>query len=416
MGMRVKHRYRLAAGHRVWQGSGRMRAVRAILCALLLAGAAASGAAPERPAEPAPLPGVALARAVSETTGLAISPLLGAGAYGAYRYWRTAPELRDRLPWYARPWFWVPALLLVGLAALKDLWGTGTPAILKKPLDVAELLENQLSGLLVGGAIVPLLLLTPAGAPDSSLSAGMGPLAWIEPLSWAGNAALLVVLWVMFAGVFLVFHAIQVLIVLSPFGVVDLMLKIARAGLLGTVVAAAWVHPWLGALWSLVIVLVCWWVAGWAFRLTILGTVLSWDLLSGARTRFTVKEPGPILFLAQRVGGVPVRTAGRLVRTDSGGWLFRYRPWGLGPCREVPLPEGRYEVGRGLVFPELLRLQGDEARSVGWWPPRCRGHEADLCRFYRLDGVRDTVWRRAWSWFREVVRGGVRSLSVGTGS
>ena len=389
-----------------------MKVVRAILCALLLAGAA-SGAELERPAGSVQLPGVALAQAVSETTGLAISPLLGAGAYGAYKYWRTSPELRDRLPWYARPWFWVPALLLVGLAALKDLWGTGTPAILKKPLDVAELLENQLSGLLVGGAIVPLLLLTPAGPVDSSLSAGMAPLAWIEPLSWAGNGVLLVVLWVMFAGVFLVFHSIQVLIVLSPFGAVDLVLKIMRAGLLGTVVAAAWVHPWLGAVWSLIIVMVCWCVAGWAFRLSCLGTVLLWDLLSGARTRFTVKEPGPILFLAQRVGGVPVRTPGRLVRTASGGWLFRYRPWGLGPCREVPLPEGRYEVGRGLVFPELLWLEGDKVRSVGWWPPRFRGHEAELCRFYGLGDVRDTGWRRAWSWLREVLRGVARPVSAG---
>jgi hypothetical protein len=59
-------------------------------------------------------PGTELAKAVSTVTGVAISPLLGASAVGAWKYAHTeTPEAREKLPWYAQPWFWVPAFILL---------------------------------------------------------------------------------------------------------------------------------------------------------------------------------------------------------------------------------------------------------------------------------------------------------------
>src|SRR5687768_10667588 len=103
------------------------------------------------------LPGVALAEGISQITGVAISPLLGVSAVGAWRYYRTPAALRERLPWFCHPVAWGFGLGLLALCFLKDLFGTATPALLKKPLDLLELFENKVSGLVASAAIVPLI-------------------------------------------------------------------------------------------------------------------------------------------------------------------------------------------------------------------------------------------------------------------
>ena len=100
-------------------------------------------------------PGAQFAESISTVTGVAISPLLGTSAYGAVHYYRTPIEKRHTLPWFAQPWFWGPALALVGLCFLKDTAGTALPTALKKPLDVAETVEHKVSGLIAAGAFVP---------------------------------------------------------------------------------------------------------------------------------------------------------------------------------------------------------------------------------------------------------------------
>ena len=48
-----------------------------------------------------------LAQTISLITGVAISPLLGTGAVGAWRYFQVkTPQERANLPWFAQPWFW----------------------------------------------------------------------------------------------------------------------------------------------------------------------------------------------------------------------------------------------------------------------------------------------------------------------
>src|SRR4051794_37281466 len=87
-------------------------------------------------------PAAPMAAAISTITGMAISPLHGTGAYGAYLHFGAkTPEQIAALPWYAQWSFFGPALLLVGLCAAKDALGTVVPPGLKKPLDVLETLE-----------------------------------------------------------------------------------------------------------------------------------------------------------------------------------------------------------------------------------------------------------------------------------
>src|SRR4051794_25837671 len=65
-------------------------------------------------AHPDGSPAAPIATAISTVTGIAISPLLGTGAYGAYTWWKAKNDTaRKALPWFAQVAFWLPALLVV---------------------------------------------------------------------------------------------------------------------------------------------------------------------------------------------------------------------------------------------------------------------------------------------------------------
>ena len=171
-------------------------------------------------------PGVKAAEALSTITGVAISPLLGVSVVGAWKYWKADPDKRVNLPWFAQPWFWVPGLLLVVLVLLKDVSGTAMPTALKKPFDLAELFENKISALVAAGAFVPIIASifgSTGGGGDSSMAAQLG-LAMMNPASWLNFIAVPLAI-VAFLVVWMVAHVINVLILISPFGTVDVVLK-----------------------------------------------------------------------------------------------------------------------------------------------------------------------------------------------
>ena len=350
-------------------------------------------------------PGIAAAETLSQVTGIAISPLLGVGAVGAFRYFKTPEPHRARLSWYAQPWFWGPALLLVGLCFLKDALGPAVPTALKKPLDVAEVFENKLSGLIATGAILPMTLdlfrsfemeaqAGLAGAGIAALDAG-GMLGWLMvPLALVAYMA-----------VFLVSHSINILILVSPFATVDAALKAFRMFLLSTVAGTSFVSAEAGAAWSLLIVLVCLPLTGWAFRLAVFGHVFAWDYLSMARRRVVVGDGAATAFLARQVGSVPRRTMGRVRRDEQGRMVFTWRPWLVGKPREQVLAATSHAIGRGFFHSELLETNGEESDDVLNFPPRYNTHEEELGRLLGVSEVRDVGLRAMWAW--------VRSLFVG---
>lgn len=359
--------------------------------------------APSGPATSS-LPGVAAAEAISQITGIAISPALGIASVGVWKYYHTPESRRAALPWWSQPWFWAPALALVLLVFFKDALGPVTPKALKKPLDALELFENKFSGLIATGAIIPLAWsifqsVAPSGPTFTGTGAAavdFGPLMGIlgVPLALAGYIA-----------VFLVSHVIQVMILMSPFGTVDAVLKAARLFLLSSVAATSLASPTLGAVWSGVIVLACLPLAGWAFRWLTFGHVFAWDLTTFHRLRCLPTESDNRVFLSRKLGKVPRRTFGSLGRLDSGELVFKYRSWPFLGLRTERLPEARYAIGRGLLHPELLQLKG-AAREEEWveildFPPRYAGHEILLGQAYGLREIREVGLRAMWAWIRD---------------
>ena len=350
-------------------------------------------------------PGVSAAETLSQVTGVAISPLLGVGAVGAFRYFRAAESERAGLSWYAQPWFWGPALLVVGLCFLKDALGPAVPTALKKPLDVAEVFENKLSGLIATGAILPMTLdLFRSLGVESQ--AGLGG-AGIAALDAGGLLGLLMVPFalVAFVAVFLVSHAINVLILVSPFATVDAALKAFRAFLLSTVAGTSFLSTELGAAWSLMIVLACLPLAGWAFRLAVFGHVFAWDYVSLARRRVVVGNGPCMAFLARTVCKVPRRTLGHVRRDEAGNMVFTWRPWLVGKPREHLLPAAPHAIGRGLLHSELLVTNGEESDDILNFPPRYNTHEREVAEALGLGEVRDVGLRAMWAWMRSVFAG-----------
>jgi hypothetical protein len=205
--------------------------------------------------------------------------------------------------------------------------------------------------------------------------------------------------------VFLASNAINILILLSPFTTVDAALKGFRTTILASVVGTSFVNPWIGAAWALIIILISWLIAGWSFRLSHFGLAFIWDFVTGRRNRFRPDPKENKMFLGAKTQKVPTRTYGKLSRNEKGELIFNYRPWLVLPLRIMTLPPGDYEAGRGLFYSEILRIEGDSAKTVILLPPRYRGHEEEVTAIYKLSGTRDVGIRAAWAWFKSLFGG-----------
>ena len=386
--------------------------------------ALAADAAKPTPAVPDRSPGAPIAGAISTVTGMAISPLLGTGAYGAYQYFNaTTPEQKAALPWFAQWAFFGPALLIVGACAAKDALGAAVPPGLKKPLDVLETIENKATGLVAAGAVVPFTMAAVSKMLVGSKTAGVdgavlesSGMAMLQvgaiDFSWLLNLLTVPFGIAMFAVVWMASHAINVLILLSPWGAIDAALKGMRTGLLGLLTLSATINPWIGALLSVAVIVVAWLVAGWAFRLTFFGSVFCWDFFTLRRTRFTPQENGNKLFAGGNFPGVPPRTYGRLAQRPAGGIEFQYRPWLVMAERSavVPVDKSQLAVGKGLFFSSITANDRD---TLFLLPPRYHGHEDTVARAYLMGGgVRDAGLRKAWGVMRELFGGSAAKTQV----
>ena len=372
------------------------------LCAAVLPVQAENKPAPQASAQS--MPGKDIAQTISLITGVAISPLLGVGAVGAWKYFEAkTPEQKTSLPWFANPLFWAPALIIVGMCMFKDTAGTMIPAALKKPFDVAEAIEHKISGLVATGAFVPIAAsifsTQPAPGDGAMLSLSQLGFASID-LSWLYNAIMVPIAMIAFFVVFLASNAINVLILLSPSSWLDAALKSFRAALLASVVGTSFANPWMGAAWALVIIFFSWLIAGWSFRLSHFGVVFIWDFVTGRKHRFKPASTSNKVFLGRKINKVPIRTYGKLSRDDKGNLVLKYRPWLVLPEREMILPEGKYVAGKGVFFSEIQRLDGEKAKTAVLLPPRYLGHEEELVGIYGLAGVRDIGLRAVWAWFK----------------
>jgi hypothetical protein len=367
-------------------------------------------------AKSAKTPGLELAALATQVTGIAISPMLGVSAVGAWQYFQAGtPEEKAALPWFAHPGFWLAGLVVVGAVAAKDAFGATLPPGWKKPFDVLETIENKVSGLVAAGAVIPSLVTFGSklimnsselgGTVEwSSTGLAMLPVAAFDT-SWLLSLLMVPLSVAVFAVVWLTSHAINVLILISPWGAIDAALKAMRTSLLGLVTATAWIDPVVGATLSVVIIVFAYFTAGWAFRLMTFGSMFCWDFFTLRRKRFQLLADGNKLFTGSEFEGVPARTYGRLHQAADGVLTLRFRPWLVLPEREVKVPREGLVVGRGLFYSEVLGHdpKTDRNRTLLLLPPRYLGHEELFARTYHIPGTCEVGLRKAWSWIKEAV-------------
>jgi hypothetical protein len=390
--------------------------IHALVLAMFLALSGILGAAEAKPPPPPKeeyLPGVALSQGITEITGVAISPLLGVSSIGAWRYWKTPTAARASLPWYAQPWAWGTGFAILALCFLKDSLGTAAPGVLKKPFDMVELFENKASALVASGAFVPLVAAEMAKHLEAEKVA-------VPAASLAGESMAFIDLsWLMIPGAVLAFllvwicsHAINVLIILSPFSTVDAVLKLMRTGLLAMIGVVYAIAPWLAAALCVALILIAAWLAPAAMRLAIFGARFAADILLPGRGKRRATPETPHAFTLGRLAGLPPRTGGRLVLLDDGTAVFRYRRWCVLDERTIPLPEGMRQVEKGIFSPSLVHGGDAGEATLLIFLPRYRGHEEKLAEHLKLQGVRDHAVARGFAAVKEWVRALLRRRPV----
>lgn len=394
--------------------------LRSVICLLLFVSAALAA---EQPAAAVPkaelVPGVAISQGITEITGVAISPLLGVSTVGVWRYWQTPEEKRANLPWYAQPWAWGTGFGLLTLCFLKDSLGTAVPGLLKKPFDMVELFENKLSALVASGAFVPLVAQEMAKHMEAGRTISV-PTASVTDLGFTA----LDVSWLMVPAAVVAFllvwvcsHAINVLIILSPFSTLDALLKLARTSLLALVGVVYLIAPWLAAAICVGIIILAAWLAPAAMRFAIFGARYASDILLPWRARKSATPEQPHAFTLGRVAGLPPRTGGRVVLLDDGTMVFRYRRWCVLDERTVPLPDGRRHLEKGLFSPSMIhRADEPEEQKLLLFLPRYRGREELVMEHLKLHGVREHAVARGFAavkgWMRSLLQSGKTRLSA----
>jgi hypothetical protein len=318
------------------------------------------------------------------------------------------------------PKFWILVSILLLLILLKDTLGGFLPLI-KKPLDAIEvLLLNKASLVLIA---IPAMIdqVTRVFGSTSILQGFVQFGRMIEPVVYAaptggthadGISGSIVAFFAIVLGlavtvaVWLAGHAMDVLGLLSPFPFVDLLLKCARAAVLLGIVITTTIDRQAGAIVSLIIIIICFVVFRWTFRLALLGSVFAWDVLrmvAGRRDAATSEEVAVWAFATAEVRDVPNRTFGKLALRPDGGLEFRHRLFGVKRLWPAQLGNaGRYEIGRGLLSPDIISAEpGDEkCRVMFKLPPRYCGSEEAIRAGLGLAAVRDTRLpeglRKAW--------------------
>lgn len=365
------------------------------------------------------VPGVKLAEAVSATTGLAISPLFGAGIVGAWHYIQTPSTHRSNLPWHTHPWFWGPALALVLLLILKEPMLYFLPGA-KKPLDVLEVLENKLSAVIVTPLVVNLALQT-FSAPSPSLN-GINVVCAALPLGntglmWVTSAGFLV----LFFCVWLVFHAVNVLILLSPSATLDMAMRLVRGSVLGGVTLSAVLNPWIGLAISLVVIFFCAKSFGWATRLVVYGMTILSDWLLKLSPNMNEKNPRFRAFLVSPRNGLPMRSWGYLKNNTMGCPVFvgRSLPW-LASV-EIPLEPRNIKILKGMIGPVVKEFGPGFPVSILAFPPRYAKHEESIAHTLgiecSLEHPLKKNWQMALEWLAETLqRKGLKTTVMQTHS
>jgi hypothetical protein len=336
------------------------------------------------------------------------SPWLVIGTGGAYQYLTANETEREKLGFFAQPWVWGTLLVLVLIVAFKDTI-LSAASYLKAPLNaLAEMFHT--AGGVVGVAYLGTVAFgDPNTGPDSSTASLGATLFATEPAGalmahQIGEFALWVCMCAVHVAVWIVFNTVEVVILLNPFPFLDTILKSGRTAVIGIIAGAAQIHPVLGFVAALPIILGSFLLVPLALRFTVVGYVFTADTL---KRMFGAAPPtnGPVrAFASWSLPGTRLYTFGT-VEPGTNGWEFVFRRFFFLWKKHVPIPTEGVAVSSGILTPSLVKGKPDGGHSTLLrFPPRYGGKEAELAQRLGLgevvDGSLGHTLSAAWQQFK----------------
>ncbi|GAA4438694.1 hypothetical protein [Bremerella cremea] len=308
-------------------------------------------------------------------TATGLSPLLVLSIASPVVYFMTDPAQRDSLIFLYQPWFFIPVILITLLMMFKDTVLTFA-SYLKLPLDILGVLFHLL-GFLVGFRLIYHLL-------DVNLGGQSGPMGTILAFG------LVALMFAFYTSVWVMSNVFEVLILINPFPLVDTVLRIGRIGVLLCMYLACWIHPALGGLIAVPILILSLITFERSFRTTILGFRLIGDVFLFRSDKIDENRKKFTTFIS--LGGpLPWLTLGSISHGDN-GWQFSYRFLLIGPSRTIVLPPGPYAIAQGSLFPGLLRVTENGTQLILRFPASYRGQEAALAQRFGCEDIHDFRW------------------------
>jgi hypothetical protein len=222
--------------------------------------------------------------------------------------------------------------------------------------------------------------------------------------SWRSITALSLIA---FLSVWLSSHGLNVLLLLSPFGFLDLLLKAGRVLFVAFLALLSAVVPFLAAILCGILILAALWFTPRALRVCVFGSVMSVDLLRSL-VRKSDRHETTRAFLDRPIGSIAPLSLGRLERTADGAVVFSSRLLLVGPSRTVSLPPAtELELEKGLLFPSL-RSPADATTLLHF----LSRHRHDLPHVAETPGIAKLAdqavvrgVKAAFRWVAEAVRG-----------
>ncbi|MFN3149310.1 hypothetical protein [Bremerella sp.] len=317
-------------------------------------------------------------------TATGLSPLMVLSVASPVVYFLTEADRRNDLIFLYQPWFFIPIILITLLMAFKDTV-LSFASYLKMPLDILGILFH-LIGFLLGFRLIYHLL-------DINLGAESGPL---------GTAFTIVVIVSMFAfytSVWVLSNVFEVMILINPFPLVDTFLRVSRIGVLLVMYVACWIHPALGGIIAIPILIVSLITFERSLRTMLLGLRLAMDVVLFRSDK--VKEDAQQVTAFSSLGGaLPWMTLGKLIKKDK-SWTFAYRRFSIGPTHTIEIPPGPYIIAKGSLFPGLLTQTEKGTQLVVRFPASYRGREEALAAVFATNEIQDfrlsTMARSAWN-------------------
>lgn len=287
------------------------------------------------------------------------------------------------------------------LVLLKDTVGSAVP-LLKKPLDAIEILVVNKAALLF--AVLPVVWHEAAAISDWHSPSLLLPVAMLSTVNAFAPAVsdsvvsmvLAPVTGTVVAGaVWLTGHALDILALLSPIPLLDVLFKASRVAVFLAIGVLTVLNLRAAFLISLLVICLCLACFWWALRLAVFGTVFAWGIVRSSlfgRLHNPLFDGEVLGFTAYAIGGLHKRSFGALKLARDGSLEFVRRPVGIGFRRIVRLQSSeKYEVGRGLFYPGVLApgKGGTDYCFQFRLLPRYAGFENEIRDVLRLGGVRD---------------------------